>query len=222
MDNKETHCPHCGVEIIKGNERCHYCGYNFKSNYSNNISANYTNIDNNSIYSNENIQNSINLSKKNKNNKMGCLGHFIYLMFMGPFLFIGIVLFGMGIFSYIYQYNEIKDLSKTTGYLYEFYDCIINDYEIIDEDTSCRARYKYTVDDKDYLSSPNLTTNQRSFSKKENVYYNPSNPGDSYMIVDLSMVLIMGSIFLGISIFFYIIARKIAVAVNNSINKNTT
>lgn len=218
MDNNKAHCPHCGVEIIEGNDKCHYCGYNFN----NNINENYTNIDNNSIYSTENIKNSINSSKKKNNNKMGCLGHFIYLMFMGPFLFIGIVLFGFGIFSYICQYYEIKDLTKTTGYLYEFYDCDISDYEVVDEDTSCRARYKYTVNDKDYLASPNLTTNQRSFNKKENVYYNPSNPSDSYMCIDLSLLLIMGSIFLAVSIFFYIITRKIAITINNSINKKTT
>lgn len=193
------HCPHCGIERFEKNEVCHYCGYNFENNT---IDNNYTES---SIYSNENIKKSI---SSNKSKEMGCLGHFIFFVFVGPILLLGLLLLIIGVGFSIYQKNALKDFRSIEATLYEYYDCKIEFNEYKDVET-CNARYVFYVGDREYFVSSSYAAEKEEFSTLETIYYNPNNPDESGIFSDLSLFTFIGSILVIVGLTIYVITRTI-------------
>ena len=165
-----VNCPNCGKENKNTNIKCEFCStklidenkFNQHSNFLVNDKAGETKV--------------INVSPKT----VGCLGKILGLMFVGPWILVGIVFLGVGLFSSISERNHTKGFEQTTGILT---NCVVDE-----------AIYEYQVNGDTYIASPNMSSNCDGFKERDIVYYNPNNPSESIMYANWSILIIIGLI----------------------------
>ena len=180
-----VNCPNCGKENKNTNIKCEFCLSQLidKKEFSDNV-----------VETKE-----INVSTK----KVGCISSILSLIFVGPWLLFGIVFLGVGLFSSISEYNQAKGYEKTTGILKGYSDCTYND-----GDELCEAIYEYQVNGVVYTVSPSLLSDPDGFAKSDIVYYNPTNPSESIMYANWSILTIVGFIIVLVVIIILILANN--------------
>ena len=188
-------CPNCGKENKNTNIRCEFCSTQL-------INTNEYDQYSNLVLNGNNLESKeINVSTK----KVGCLTNILMLIFAGPWLLVGIVFFGVGLFSSISEYNQTKGYEKTIGILKDYGECTYDDGNEL-----CEAIYEYQVNGVIYTVSPNLLSNSDGFDESDTVYYNPNNPSESLMYSSWSNLTIVGLIFIiVVSVILVFINRKI-------------
>lgn len=176
-------CPNCQKENKNTNIRCEFCSTQLidvnEFNQQGIITSNGTVVETKEI----------NVSTK----KVGCLSNILILIliliFVGPWLLVGIVFFGVGLFSTISEHNQTKGYEKTTGILKDYTNCRYEDGSEL-----CEAIYEYQVNGITYSVSPSTLSNRGGFEENETVYYNPNNPSESIMYARWSSITIIGFI----------------------------
>lgn len=172
-------CPNCKKENKNTNIRCEFCSTQLIDVNEFNQQGIFT-PSGNIVETKE-----INVSTK----KVGCLSNILILIFVGPWLLVGIAFLGVGLFSTISEHNQTKGYEKTTGILKDYTNC---SYE--DGSELCEAIYEYQVNGITYSVSPSTLSNRGGFKENETVYYNPNNPSESIMYASWSTLTIIGFI----------------------------
>lgn len=188
-----VNCPNCGKENKNTNIKCEFCSIQL-------IDENRINQQNNFFVNENDVETKeINVSPKT----VGCLGKILSLIFIGPWLLIGIAFLGIGLFSIISEHNQAKGYEETTGILIDYDNCT---YE--DGDELCEAIYEYQVNGVTYTVSPNLLSDPDSFAERNTVYYNPNNPSESIMYSSWNIITIIGLIIIIVIIVTSILKKK--------------
>ena len=165
-----VNCPNCGKENKNTNIKCEFCSTKLIDENKFNQHSNFL-INDKAVETKE-----INVSPKT----VGCLGKILSLMFAGPWILVGIVFLGVGLFSSISEHNQTKGYEKTTGILT---NCIVDE-----------AIYEYQVNGDTYIASPNMSSNCDGFKERDIVYYNPNNPSESIIYTNWSIFTVTGFI----------------------------
>ena len=132
----------------------------------------------------------INISQKKVR---GCISSILSLIFVGPWLMVGIIFFPFGLVSGIYEYKQAKGYEKTIGLLIEY-----NDNEAI---------YEYHINGDAYTVSPKMASNLNIFAEQDTVYYNPNNPSESIIYSSWNILTIVGFIIV-IVVIVILISKK--------------
>ena len=180
-------CPNCQRENKNTNIRCEYCQTqlidvqeHLKKN------ANYTEP----IVIDLGATSQTPEQQAKNTNLSCCIMSFIIMMFIGPFLLVGLAFLGIGTYCYIEEQKAIETYVETTGELYNFERCTYNDGEEL-----CTPVYLYEVDGQIYTASPSSSSTKDNFSQKETVYYNPNDPSENLIKADWHTLIIVGGVF---------------------------
>lgn len=182
-------CPNCSKENKSTNIRCEFCSTQL-------IDENE--FDSQVIFKiNDNVVSSKDIKFSEK--KVGCLSSILPLIFVGPWLLIGIVFLGVGLYASISEHNQTKGYEKTTAILKKYINC---EYE--DGSQVCNGIYEYEVNGINYTVSPNLLTTHDGFDEIGTVYYNPKNPSESVMYAGWGNFIIIGIIIISVAVVIFI------------------
>jgi len=187
-------CPNCKKENKNTNIRCEFCSTQLIDVNEFNQQGIFT-PNGNIVEAKE-----INVSTK----KVGCLSNILILIFVGPWLLVGIAFFGVGLFSIISEHNQTKGYEKTTGILKDYTNC---SYE--DGSELCEAIYEYQVNGITYSVSPSSLRNIGGFQQNDIVYYNPNNPSESVMYAGWGTLTIVGFIIVIVVIVIFVLKNII-------------
>lgn len=184
-------CPNCQKENRNTNIRCEYCSFQLID------LDKYKHDDIIVVDTNENNElTEVKVSSK----KIGCISNIILIIFVGPWLFIGIILFGVGIFANVNERIQSKGYDKTVANFNDYVNC---NYEGNVE--LCEAVYEYKVNGVIYSVSPKKITNRENFNETDTVYYNPNNPSESLIYVGFNSIIVTGLIIIGVITIIFII-----------------
>lgn len=205
-------CPNCRNENKNTNIKCEFCSTQL-------IDVNDFNQQG-VITSNGNIVETKEIKVSTK--KVGFLSNILILIFVGPWLLMGIAFLGIGLFSSISEHNQTKGYEQTTAILKDYKNCTHDDGSEL-----CEAIYEYQLNGITYSISPNLLSNRDGFDKSAIVYYNPNNPSESVMHAGWSILTIVGFIIvivvIVIFVFKTILMKKILEGKDNiTMNINKT
>ena len=180
-----VNCPNCGKENKNTNIKCEFCSTQLIDENKFNRQGDFE--------INDNIVeiNGVNVSPKKVR---GCLSSILSLIFVGPWLLVGIVFLGVGLFSSISEHNQTKGYKKTTGILT---NCIVDE-----------AIYEYQVNGDTYTASPNMSSNCDVFKERDIVYYNPNNPSESIMYANWNIITITGLILVIVPVIILIYTKN--------------
>ena len=106
-------CPNCKKENKNTNIRCESCSTQLID-----ISKHINASDSPIVKSKE-----ISISTK----KVGCISNIALLIFIGPWLLLGISFLIVGLFSSISEHNQTKGYEKTVGTLKDYTNCTHED-----------------------------------------------------------------------------------------------
>lgn len=118
----------------------------------------------------------------------------IALIFFIPTLLVGFIFVLISTIVTINDYKVIKDYSKITAKLEDKTEC--------DEENLCKGIYHYTINGIDYKAAGNTKTNV--LPATTTVYYNPSNPKENHILVNMSLFMVVGLILVVGGILAYI------------------
>ena len=187
-------CPNCKKENKNTNIRCEFCSTQLIDVNEFNQQGIFT-PNGNIVETKE-----INVSTK----KVGCLSNILILIFVGPWLLVGIAFLGVGLFSIISEHNQTKGYEKTTGILKDYTNC---SYE--DGSELCEAIYEYQVNGITYSVSNSSLRNIGGFQQNDIVYYNPNNPSESVMYAGWGTITIVGFIIVIVIIVIFVLKNII-------------
>lgn len=120
----------------------------------------------------------------------------VALIFFIPTILVGFIFVVISTVVTINDYKSVKDYTKITAKLESKTDC--------DEDNLCKGIYLYTVNDTDYIATPNYKTN--ALADTVIIYYNPS---ENHTLTNMSFFMIIGLILVIMAILVYIGVLKL-------------
>lgn len=186
-------CPNCKKENKKENIKCEFCLTQL-------IDVNKHNYQESFISNDETEENQEFIVPTKKVN---CLRKIITLIFVGPWLLIGLLFLGVGLFSSISEHYKTKEYKQATAILKDYKNCT-------NENGSefCEAIYEYQINGVTYSVSPSRLSERDDFSEKDTVYYNPKNPSEAIMYAGWNSLAIWGFIMVAIAIIVLIFKDK--------------
>lgn len=182
-------CPNCRKENKNTNIRCEFCSTQL-------IDINEFNQQG-ALIENGNIVETKEIKVSTK--KIGCLSNILILIFLSPWLLVGILFLGFSIFSSVSERNQTKGYDKTTAILKDYTNCHYDDGSEL-----CEAIYEYQVNGITYSVSTNSLSNRGGFDDSDTVYYNPNNPSESVIYAGWSTLTIVGAIIVSVVIVIFV------------------
>lgn len=210
-------CPGCNAENYDGNITCEYCGkqlqqtsYVSQEEPTKTYYATGESFDQptKTYYATSDSQESKTINLPPIVGKIIII--IIFLNFFAPFIIVGIVFSGLGLYSKTEE-DRIKTTSEqTTGTFISYGECDYSDGTEI-----CSGIYKYEVNGIEYQTESNVLTNIENIKDEEIIYYDPTNPSNGVIIDETTSTIftIIGAVLLIIIIIpiiiFIVIARKV-------------
>ena len=145
------------------------------------------------------------VTKKLINNKGLRTGiNIVALFFFLQPILVGFAFVLISTITTISDFNNIKGYNKVSAKLDDKTDCETGGKSDI---KVCFGIYTYTVNDEEFEIKGNIKTNV--LANTLNVYYNPDNPSENYILNNMTFFMVGGLLLVMINILIYISVTKL-------------